>query len=100
MSGIVIEFEGEKFDYDPDSLLMSELSEIKKVTGLSRREWNQALTEEDVEAVRGLIFILKKRAGTEVRYSEIDGRWSSFVIHVPEDDASPPDGSGDSPSTA
>lgn len=81
-----VDFAGETFEYDPDSLLMSELQDIKKVTGMTRKEWLTALVDEEVEAVIALIYLLRKRRGDSVRFGDIDGTWNSFTVRRVDSD--------------
>lgn len=73
-------FAGKTYEYDPDSLLVSEFRQIKKVTGLSRKGWYEGLNDDDPDAVAALIYILRRRTGEDVRFADIDGEWSSLTI--------------------
>lgn len=82
MAQLEVDFAGVTYDYDPDSLLFSEFREIKKVTGLSRSKWFEALFEDDVDAVAALIYVLRKRKGEDVRFSDIDAPYSTYKVRV------------------
>lgn len=75
---LVVTFGDGSWEYDPDSLLMSEFLEIKRVTGMTRRDWQAQLAQHEPEAVQALIWLLRKRTGDEVRITEVDGTWSTF----------------------
>lgn len=81
-----ITFGDDVFEYDPDSLLMSEYKEVKRVTGLGRKEWLVGLAESDIEAVQALIYLLRRRRGDDIRIGDVDGVWSSFTAR----DLNPP----------
>lgn len=53
----------EKYEIDPESLLVSELDWLERKSGLSPKEFYEGLGEMKPSAVRGLVWFAKKRAG-------------------------------------
>jgi hypothetical protein len=64
--------DGSTYDYDANRLMVSEAMEIQEKTGLNLRRWNEGLQEMDARAVKGLIYLLKRRAGETVDWASLD----------------------------
>lgn len=50
--------------YDSKRLMLTEATEIERVTGLSYAEWQQGLARFSITSVAALLHVLRKRAGT------------------------------------
>jgi hypothetical protein len=53
----------ERYVFDRDELMFTEVVEIEKATGLSFGEWQQELSRYSIMALGGLLHMLRKRAG-------------------------------------
>lgn len=83
-----IGFEGETFEWDDQSLMLSEAREIKKWLSVSPPEWLQLLGHDDPDAETALICLLKRRVGQpELRFSEVDGDLKTLTFRLADDDA-------------
>ena len=65
--------EGTEYEWDTDRLLVAEARELKTYTGFTPPRWLAALDEDDPDAIAGLIYMAKKRAGETLRFSDLDG---------------------------
>lgn len=70
----------ELFELDTDNLLMSECIQIEKVTGQTWQEWQQAVANGSMTALKAGLWIAVRRKQPELRFSEFDFAWSDFEI--------------------
>ncbi|WDO09960.1 hypothetical protein ME763_32235 [Streptomyces murinus] len=98
---IKLTVEGAEYEWDSDRLLVAEARELKTHTGLTPPKWMMALDEQDPDAIVGLIYLAKKRAGENLRWSDLDTLdYADFTMEAvdPEAEDDPADGqSGDQP---
>lgn len=64
--------DGEKFEFNEKKLRNTEAIALQKVTGMKVVEFYDALSESDANAVTALVWLVKRRAGDEVRFTELD----------------------------
>ncbi|MFF9097561.1 hypothetical protein ACF1AX_31120 [Streptomyces sp. NPDC014802] len=69
---IKLTVEGTEYEWDSDRLLVAEARELKVHTGLTPPRWLAAIDEGDPDALAGLIYLAKKRAGENLRFSDLD----------------------------
>lgn len=70
---IVITVDGDDYEVDLASLLISESIQLKKHTGLNRQQWYEATSAEEPEAIQFLVWLALKRAGKDAgRVGDID----------------------------
>jgi hypothetical protein len=82
---------GESFEYDPSRLTLNEAEDIEDYTGLTVQEFGVALGKGSAKALKGLMFIAKRRADPETKYADIGG-WNLSDIQVDTgEDADPLD---------
>lgn len=87
-----IRIEDQFYDFDQNRLMLSEAMAVKTYTGLTIPDWQKALEAFDPQAVAALVWILKKRAGEEVRFSELDFNLADFEVETDEDEPDPTSG--------
>ena len=70
---IVVTIDGEDFDVDMGTLLISESIQLKKHTGSNREQWYEQMSAEEPEAIQFLVWLAKTRAGQDPgRIGDID----------------------------
>jgi hypothetical protein len=89
---------GTTYEYDDTSMTVSEARILKKHAGYGLRSWALALQDMDPDALVGLVFLAKRRAGEAVRWQDLDnldiakiGILDSDEDAEKGDDASPPE---------
>jgi len=60
---VAVKLGEERYVFDRDELMFTEVVEIEKATGLSFGEWQQELARYSIMALGGLLHMLRKRAG-------------------------------------
>jgi hypothetical protein len=63
---------GEPEQYDARSLRTSEASIVQRTTGMKWAEVEQGLDSDDPEAMRAIVWVLKKRSEPSLRYGDFD----------------------------
>ena len=63
---------------------------MKTYTGMTIPAWQKALEEFDPGAIAALVWVLKKRNGEDVRFSEIDFNLADFEVIADEEPAEDP----------
>lgn len=64
--------DGVKYEYDEHKLLNIEAIALQKVTGLRVTEFAEALEQGDAGALTAVVWIAKRRAGEDVKFSELE----------------------------
>lgn len=86
--------------YDPKIWKVSEATALYKSAGMTRQSMNEALKAKDPEGKKAITWLALRRAGVQVRYSELDFDllgWALFGEREegdpePEDDEKDGDG--------
>lgn len=81
-----ITIEGQVFEYDPNRMLNTEAIALQKVTGMKMADWAKALAEGDVFAVTGLVWLMYRREGRDVRFDEVEFDLGTMEIEEDEDE--------------
>ncbi|MFF9310079.1 hypothetical protein ACF1BS_04125 [Streptomyces sp. NPDC014748] len=90
---IKLKVEGTVYEWDTERLLVAEARELKLHTGFTPPRWLAAVDESDPDALAGLIYLAKKRAGETLRFSDLDGLdYADFDLEAVDPDAEEPDG--------
>jgi len=85
---IKLKVEGTEYEWDSDRLLVAEARELKTYTGFTPPRWLAALDEGDPDACAALIYLAKKRAGENLRFSDLDTLdYHDFDFEVTDPDA-------------
>lgn len=63
---------GEPEHYDADSLKVSEASIVQRTVGMKWQEILQGLGEDDLDAMRGIVWVIKKRSSPTLRFGDFD----------------------------
>jgi hypothetical protein len=64
--------DGVKYEMDQKRLRNTEAIALQKVTGMTVVQFYDALSESDATAVTALVWLVKQRAGEQVRFSDLD----------------------------
>lgn len=64
--------DGQVYEYDDGKLMMSEAFDLYEKTGQNLVQWNAGLQAMNPHSVKGLIYLLKKRAGENPDYATLD----------------------------
>lgn len=73
----------EQLVYDPGTFLVSEATALFKSAGLTRNAMNAALKAGDPEGKKAITWLALRRAGVQVRYSELDFDLVQWVLVDP-----------------
>jgi hypothetical protein len=69
---IIFRVGGEQYEYDPDSITVGELRELKRWGGLGLNSFARGLGEGDPDALVGMLYLAKRRAGIACRWQDFD----------------------------
>jgi hypothetical protein len=74
--------DGEPEHYDAKDLLVSEASIVQRTIDMKWGEIQQGLEAEDLDAMRGIVWVLKKRKEPTLRFGEFDPRVGEMVTRM------------------
>ncbi|MDX3585963.1 hypothetical protein [Streptomyces europaeiscabiei] len=74
--------DGEPEHYDARDLLVSEASIVQRTIDMKWDEIQKGLEGEDLDAMRGIVWILKKRHQPSLRFGEFDCRVGEMVTRM------------------
>ncbi|MFG2763154.1 hypothetical protein [Streptomyces rubiginosohelvolus] len=77
---------GEPEQYDAKSLLTSEASIVARTVDMKWPEIKAGLVDEDLDAMRGVVWVLKKRQQPTLRFGEFDPGVESMVTRYDKDE--------------
>lgn len=92
-----ITVEGKTYEHDPNRLLNSEAITVKRLTSMTIPEWQTGLDGDDPEAVKALVFLLKRRAGEDPDWNTLDFDHAQLTFDGddrPDGDEQAPKGEG------
>lgn len=75
--------EGVEYQWDASQMLYSEGRFLQKTLKMTHREWNDALKQQDIEAVGALVYFLRKRAGEDPDWDNLEFDMNS-LRYIPE----------------
>ena len=80
--------DGEKYEFDQHRVMNVEAIAIKRVTSehLGFVDWLKAVGDSDVEALTALVWIVRKRAEPELRFSEVEFNVMEFIESLEMDE--------------
>lgn len=79
------------YDFDDQAMTIDEARLIKKNSGFGMKSWALAMQDMDPDALVGLIYLAKIRAGEAVRWNDLYSIKFSDIDMVDDgDDAVPP----------
>lgn len=78
---------GEPEQYDANSLKVSEASIVSRTVDMKWAEIAEALQGDDIDAMRGIVWVLKKRANPSLRFGEFDPGVNEMVTRFDKDEA-------------
>lgn len=78
---------GEAEQYDAKTLRVSEVSIVQRTIDMKWGEIKAGLTTEDLDAMRGVVWVLKKRSNPSLRWAEFDPGVSEMVTRMDNDEA-------------
>lgn len=84
---------GEQYDFDDEELTIDEARLIKKHAGFGLKSWSTGLLDMDPDALLGLVFLAKIRAGEAVRWQDLGNMKIGDIglLDGGSADAAPPD---------
>jgi hypothetical protein len=74
--------DGEPERYDARTLRVSEASIVQRTVDLKWAEILQGLNDEDIDAMRGVVWVLKKRSNPSLRFGEFDPGVDEMVTRM------------------
>jgi hypothetical protein len=77
---VLVKIGGERYVFDRDQLMFTEVVEIEKATGLSFGEWQAELARYSMMALGGLLHMLRKRAGVPTDFETM--QFAAYDIDV------------------
>jgi hypothetical protein len=83
----------DSYEFDDETMTVDEAREIKKYAGFGLKSWALGLQDMDPDALVGLVYLAKIRAGEAVRWSDL-GSLNIGDIGITgggSGDAAPPD---------
>lgn len=81
------------YDLDQRKLLNTEAIALQKITGKTFMQVAEAMKEGDIEALSALVWLAMKRAGSDIRYSDLE--FNLADVEIDEEDDGEPDDSGE-----
>ena len=73
---------GEREEYDAGTLRVSEASIVSRTVDMKWAEVQAGLGSEDLDAMRGIVWVLKKRSQPTLRFSEFDPGINEMVTRL------------------
>ncbi|MFD7709469.1 hypothetical protein [Streptomyces sp. NPDC059786] len=78
---------GEPEHYDASSLKVSEASIVSRTIDMKWAEIKEALQDDDLDAMRGIVWVLKKRTTPALRFGEFDPGVDEMVTRFDQAEA-------------
>lgn len=79
--------DGEPEHYDANSLKVSEASIVSRTIDMKWAAIKESLQEDDVDAMRGIVWVLKKRSLPSLRFGEFDPGVNEMTTRFDKDEA-------------
>jgi hypothetical protein len=80
------------YDLDQRKLLNTEAIALQKITGKTFMQVAEAMKDGDIEALSALVWLAMKRAGSDIRYSDLEFNLADVEI---DEEGDEPDDSGE-----
>jgi hypothetical protein len=64
--------DGEREEYDASSLKVSEAAIVQRTVDMKWQEILSGLEQDDLDAMRGIVWVIKKRSNPSLRFGEFD----------------------------
>jgi hypothetical protein len=77
---------GEPEHYDASTLKVSEASIVQRTVDMKWQEILQSLGEDDLDAMRGIIWVIKKRSNPSLRFGEFDPGVTEMTSRMANDE--------------
>jgi hypothetical protein len=77
---------GEPEHYDARLLVVSEASIVARTVGMKWGDVKAGLQDEDLDAMRGVVWVLKKRTNPSLRFGDFDPGVEDMVTRLDEDE--------------
>lgn len=87
--------DGQVYDYDANRLMVREAMELQQRTGMNLSRWQVGLQEGDPQAILGLVYLVKQRAGEKPVWDEVD--FDLGAVEIEDDEADEPGPKGAAP---
>ncbi|MGW7085013.1 hypothetical protein ACWGH2_16195 [Streptomyces sp. NPDC054871] len=72
--------------YDAKTLRVSEVSIVQRTIDMKWAEIKQGLADEDLDAMRGIVWVLKKRTNPSLRWNDFDPGIAEMVSRMDNDE--------------
>jgi len=79
--------DGEPEHYDASSLKVSEASIVSRTIDMKWAEISESLQGDDIDAMRGIVWVLKKRTQPALRFGEFDPGVNEMTTRFDKDEA-------------
>lgn len=85
----------ESYEFSRSHWMLSEARDVKKWVGLNPPQMWVAIGQDDPEALTALLCVLRRRAGQDVRFSEVDADYGAMTLEIvggmeTDDESDPP----------
>lgn len=80
--------DGQTYEFDTATLKVGEMRALKKASGMKIRDFTEGLSDSDPDALTGLVWLAKRRAGEHIKFDDLDFELSDFEV-VSEDEPEP-----------
>jgi hypothetical protein len=77
---------GEPEHYDASTLKVSEASIVQRTVDMKWQEILQGLGEDDLDAMRGIVWVIKKRSNPSLRFGEFDPGVTEMTSRMTNDE--------------
>jgi hypothetical protein len=67
-----VKIEGKEYEFDQKKLPLAEAIALEKVTGMRLPEWNEDFEKGSMLALAGMVWLILRRNGEQIKFSEIE----------------------------
>lgn len=64
--------QGRQIEFDENQMLVKEIRELKRVTGMGLRQFGEGMRDGDIDALMGMIYLALRRDGVAIRFKDLD----------------------------
>lgn len=78
---------GASYEYDETRLMNTEAIALQKATGLRPPEFAEGLENGDAIALSGLVWLIMRRAGQDIKFSDLEFDLAAIEMESDEEEA-------------
>lgn len=82
--------DGKAYEYDPDTLLNTEMMALEAAVGVTFQQWGEQLQQGSATALTGLVWLVERREQPALRFSDVVFKVASLEIEEEEADPTEP----------